>query len=177
MLPPRRLETMQPSSSLLFNNSGAVNPGVPSHDRYDIASPPLLGSDVSSESEDSDQCKSPPDPSTPRIPFVSVQLANTTAPYPFGGGFAREPSVRGIPGDLAALPFPLHHKAKKKSISEGVEATVIEGAGTPLKKRVKKDSVSLPAGERIRRLSNTTRCITTSTTTSYEAPPDCLGGF
>ncbi|KAJ2917149.1 hypothetical protein MD484_g3237, partial [Candolleomyces efflorescens] len=140
MLPPRRLETMQPSSSLLFNNSGAVNPGVPSHDRYDIASPPLLGSDVSSESEDSDQCKSPPDPSTPRIPFVSVQLANATAPYPFGGGFAREPSVRGIPGDLAALPFPLHHKAKKKSISEGVEATVIEGAGTPLKKRVKKDS-------------------------------------
>jgi hypothetical protein len=105
-----------------------------------------------------------------------VQLANATAPYPFGGGFARETSIRGIPDDLAALPFPLNHKAKKKSISEGAEV-VVEGAGTPLKRRVKKDSVSLPAGERTRRLSNTTRCITTGTTTSYDAPPDCLGGF
>ncbi|KAJ2937015.1 hypothetical protein H1R20_g75, partial [Candolleomyces eurysporus] len=155
MLPPRRLDSMHSSSSssLLFNSFGAVTPGAPSHDRYDIASPPLLGSDVSSESEDSDQCKSPPDPSTPRIPFVSVQLANATAPYPFGGGFAREPSIRDIPDDPVALPYPLHHRAKKKSISEGAGA-VVEGAGTPsLKKRVKKDSVSLPAGERTRRLS------------------------
>lgn len=164
------------SSSLLFS-SGVVNPAGPSHDRYDISSPPLLGSDVSSESEDSDQCKSPPDPSTPRIPFVSVQLANTTAPYPYGGvAFAREQSI-GIPSDLEALPFSLHPKAKKKSPLNVGMHPVDEGAGTPLKKRVKKDSVSLPAGERTRRLSNTTRCIATVTATSYDAPPDCLGGF
>lgn len=169
---PKRPETMHSLQAWAADGRQSVLLQA-SHERYDMTPSPALVADISSESEDSDQCVSPNPPASPKIPMVSVQGPSGSTPYPFGGGFAREQRDYPFPGDddnqlaagLMALPFSLAHRVKKQH-SMNLE-------GCP-KKKIKKDRV--PSSERTRKLSSS-GCYSAVASSCEFAAGGCLDGF
>jgi len=159
---PRRLETMHSLQAWAVDGCQSMLLGTP-HQRSSPPSP-LLVHDMSSESDDSDQCGSPEPLNSPRFPVVSVRLPGDTGStnYPYGCELPRDQVDSGLghqdlATDCVALPFA---RKVKKSLETDIN-------GLP-KRRIKR-----AAGERARKLS-TSRCFTSFTPDDAEG---CLGGF
>ena len=169
---PKRPETMASLQAWVVDERQSVLLQA-SHEHYGISPTPALVADLSSESEDSDQCVSPNPPASPKIPMVSVQGSSGSTPYPYPRGLSMDRKGYPYTGEddnqlaagLMALPFSLAHRVKQQHS--------MDLDGSP-KRRIKKDR--LPAGERTRKLSSS-RCLTTLANSCDFASESCLDGF